>query len=221
MRVSGDPAPPRPPIRPCWGRRPRCAPPDTQTASTTGVSRVKKHAAELRAARVQIARSCGHSEPPPRSSPDVPWDHGPQARKPTTSGRSSGLQIGDVVYEGSRAPGPGGGRRSTAGSVRVESQDGAASCRTRVARALPVSASRMTMTADGLRAFTSSSTCTASDAWRISSTASPPTVKAGRSYWRSRSPIARSRSTTRRSTGSCSSGPRRTSYRPTPVAWQD
>ena len=42
-----------------------------------------------------------------------------------------------------------------------------------------------------------------------------------RSCWRSPWPTAPSRSTTRRSTGSCSSAPHRTSSPPTPAAWQD
>jgi hypothetical protein len=75
--------------------------------------------------------------------------------KPKTSGRGSALQVDHAVLTTtSRAAGTGAARRSTTGLARVESHDGAANCRTRVARASPVSASRRPMAADGLSAFT-------------------------------------------------------------------
>jgi hypothetical protein len=71
--------------------------------------------------------------------------------KPRTSGRGSELQVDDAVLATvSRAARAGAARRWMTGLGRVESQDGVASCRTRVARASPVCASRRPMTADGL-----------------------------------------------------------------------
>jgi hypothetical protein len=109
----------------------------------------------VRAARRPRGRSSADSLRALRSRPAHDGtSESASEKKPTTSGRRSALQVDDAVLTADAGAAGTGARAVRRPAWRVESHDGVASCRTRVARASPVRASRRPMAADGLRAVT-------------------------------------------------------------------